>query len=413
MPLSVENDVTTANASADRPHAVVFGASVRWAAQSFHRSGTPVLACDAFGDQDTRSLSVGWRHWGSSQQAAEVARQWGQRHRVPAIEVSGSVCSLKPAMPWHQWKSLVEAAGLVVPETIPAGDLSMSKLRELAHTGNWLCKRSGSCGGLGVRQLNFDINRDFDEHDLIQQRVVGRPLGIVAFRQQSRTTVIGACRSITKKLNWTDPDDCLPFVYAGSVGTCRLPHLKWNCISRLAASLGDVLDLRGLLNLDFVLSRSGALWCLEINSRPSASCEIVEWDLTRREILSADDSLMRWHLDAINGGCPVRGNQYAHINHITSIRSTQRECPTRIKRVLYARRPLTVIPAQLPVHPVMLASGVRAWVTDIPVDRTDVPRNTPVVTMHLECDPNVPAANWIRRFESQLTQQLAMNRGDS
>ncbi|WP_236696582.1 ATP-grasp domain-containing protein [Rhodopirellula islandica] len=317
----------------NRPAILLVGASVRWAAQSLRR-GQPnsrLIGLDWFGDSDTRMVCDRFHAFQSDQEPSrnlsEQIDSVANLHAARVVHVGGLQVA-GAANPWEGWNRLrslvcklaIESGVDEFPVTIPltyqcsagrgclagaAGeDAPLADWVDGAsgRSIDWLWKQIGSTGGLGIRRvLPEDLSIATSGDGWLQQRVHGRSYGLVAIAESDQTRVLGLSRGLHHR------SGDRPFVYSGSRGPifegggADPGNVPWRSLQVLSERVAREFSLRGLFNLDFIRDSAGRWWLLELNPRPSASCEIIERWATEAGWLSPDHSLMRMHLDAIDG----------------------------------------------------------------------------------------------------------------
>ncbi|MEM6778270.1 MAG: ATP-grasp domain-containing protein [Planctomycetota bacterium] len=326
---------------------VVYGASVRWAAQSLSRAGWTVMGMDVFGDRDTRRACAQWQPLPAKDIAA-TAETWAADLGGRCLVVGG--IDSTECTRWTQWCRVAADArslGIRVPDTYRIVDERLQfwadeiddgvPNRRSHQRGNaplvsrrWLSKSLGGTGGLHVRRIDESVtvdtqsgvvkggfegesrfekrsesffepreSRAADQGDgLIQAEIHGTPLGLIALASPEHVRLVGVCRSMVGGMRRCNDSVRRPFAYAGSIGPCAMDRDVGDPLRRLALRTARRCQLSGLFNIDLVQDFEGGLWFLEVNSRPSASCEVLERSLQRQGILRRSESLLDWHLDA-------------------------------------------------------------------------------------------------------------------
>lgn len=284
---------------------IAFGASVRWAAESLRRAGYRVRGVDLFGDRDARAACHDFRVAADSASIQSDATRWAIECRCPAMPVGGRAGDDDASSSYSPdrldlLRRCVDAVGLKFPETTTWGHFHSSgesSRRRLAGDVDWLVKRPGSSGGMGVGPLTSGL--DANPSDWVQRRITGRVGGCVAIVTTTATRQLGVTRGTFKRLRRSNAVT-RPFVYAGSRGPCAASAAT-EPLRQLAQRYAREIGHLGLLNIDFIADPNGAVWVLEINARPTASCEVIERHAILSGRLPPGQSLMGWHLDAIAG----------------------------------------------------------------------------------------------------------------
>lgn len=363
------------------PSLLLVGASVRWAAQSAKKAGFHVIGMDLFGDTDTLSAcDVFYRI--SPEVAAKTERL---QQKIEAI------ADLHQARPWlvgglsafsdgssdeslneksapASLKRLCDGLTISIPPTlikIPAADSSLKQTAEdVGSTAfasrRWLLKQHQSCGGLGVR---FWDSRDTQSRHAIesgrahlQQFISGHRYGLVAIANTETTHLLGMTRSLRQRIGGR------PFVYSGSVGPCWDPSFPIEAMTELSRRIALEYSVRGLFNLDFVHDREGQWWLLELNARPSGSCEVIERSAWQSGKLRPSKSLMSLHVEAVDGK-PIELDGLGSFapNSSTSL---------YLKQIVYARR-------EGRFHTPDVLEGI----ADVPCDQTQIQAGHPIATL--------------------------------
>ncbi|SMP48980.1 Predicted ATP-dependent carboligase, ATP-grasp superfamily [Neorhodopirellula lusitana] len=365
---------------------LVAGASVRWAAQSARRAGYSVSGIDLFGDTDTRAACDHFQlldvtgdspENAADQQIASFSAQTG----AAVISVGG--LSLGPYLKgghrprskdptWKRLQQFCRQTGFEFPETFSGFVDNKSHAIGQITWGRWLFKTIGSTGGLGVRFVDAaTLVRDphaFAANGIFQRYVPGRRYGVVALASDDGTEILGICRSLHQRLGDR------PFVYAGSAGPIAIAteskpsdpstDIPIQRLQRLAFRVAESENIRGLFNLDFVRDTQGRWWLLEVNARPSGSCEVIEQAAIRSGVLSDGQSLIQMHLNAINGNPRVIPWRSSH--------------DTLVKRIVYSSH------AGYFVRPSERCDS--AQLMDVPSDGTPIQAGAPVATLLLRTE---------------------------
>jgi predicted ATP-grasp superfamily ATP-dependent carboligase len=168
--------------------------------------------------------------------------------------------------------------------------------------------------------------------------------------------------------------------------------------------------LRGLFNLDWIRDPHNQWWLLEINERPSASCEILERQRRYKQTVTDRDSLMRLHIDAV-----LRMS-----NRIASAQYPETELPetlptqsharawTHLKRIVYSRH----------TGVVQIASLIAAWKTehpdlmiaDIPAENTLIETGQPIATIVVSSDESQARMDQVLRVAVKEVQATVISK---
>jgi len=272
---------------------LIAGLSVRAMAASAVQSGYPVIALDAFGDQDLKALAESYslHHdfhflysasalWSASRKLVYDAVAYTsslENHPVILRRIAGSrriIGNQPEAMASvRRWPTLfagLKKAGFQVPETVFAGEN-----RKIDRRRRWLVKPLLSGGGHAVGFLRR--RRLPGRRFMLQEYIPGKPCSASFIANGRESVVLG----ITEQLIGTRQFDSQGFRYCGNIlplpeavhpGTRRVVLEQ---VNRLAAFLTQQYGLSGVNGIDFILN-DHRLCLIEINPRYSASMELVE-----------------------------------------------------------------------------------------------------------------------------------------
>jgi hypothetical protein len=308
---------------------VLVAASARALAECLRRTGlpdrgTPLLAVDAFGDEDLLAAVDGWRQLplpdlrrpqrvvatveallashaalsgprtppavaagcrvdvllgGGFDGSAAVLRRLADRYRV---------LNTSP----HSWAAardplLFMRLGIRTPET---------RVSPPTSPFGWLRKDANGSAGLAVSAaavppLQPPVAAARPRGSLYwQRRSVGVPVSLLFCAHAGGVLPVGVNRQ------WCSPAPGLPFRFGG-VASGFEPGPAYGdavCTQLLAAAdrLTAATGLRGLASLDAMLDRDGQVDALELNPRPTASVELYDRDAP---------GLLRLHIAAVLG----------------------------------------------------------------------------------------------------------------
>jgi predicted ATP-grasp superfamily ATP-dependent carboligase len=272
---------------------LILGISVRAMVASAIRSGYPVLALDAFGDQDLKSVAEAYALHrdlnmrysmsafcrASRKLSYDSVAYTSNLENYPKIleRIAGSrkIIGNSPRIieAVRNWAALfagLEKAGFCVPETIFAGEKRKADSRR-----RWLAKPVSSGGGHGIV---FQSRPEFPgDRFMLQEYVPGKPCS-ASFVANGRDGVV---LGITEQLVGMHPFGSQGFRYCGNIlplpettdpgqGECLLEKIR-----RLAAFLTHEYCLTGVNGIDFILSGE-QIYLTEVNPRYSASMELIE-----------------------------------------------------------------------------------------------------------------------------------------
>jgi predicted ATP-grasp superfamily ATP-dependent carboligase len=272
---------------------LVIGISVRAVVESAVRSNCPVIALDAFGDQDLKTLAESYAlprdfhvsysprslyeagrrlkfdsvaYTSNLENHPEVLDLFAASYRI----IGNSPQAVRSVRCWPDLFSRLEHAGFPVPETIYA-----PTDHELDLTRRWLVKPLLSGGGHGVhcfRKRSFSAKRS-----MVQQYIPGKAGSASFIANGVESVLIG----ITEQLVGVEQFGAQGFRYCGSM--LPLPEIlapeTGKAVIDQARRISDFLTrsygLTGVNGFDFILD--GDQVCLiEVNPRYSASMELIE-----------------------------------------------------------------------------------------------------------------------------------------
>jgi len=297
---------------------IVLAASARALAECLRRAdlpanGAPLLAVDAFGDDDLRAVVAGWQQLpladfsspdrveaalgsvlqGSVLQSAgpatppraDVLLGGGFDGAVEVLRALSVHYRLLNATP-EAWLAardplLFTRLGIAAPETClePPGDMR-----------GWLRKTTRSSAGMGVRTAASVAQGPLADRGTgavyWQRRVQGTPVSLLFCAHAGGVVPAGINRQ------WCSPAPQMPFRFGGVAGGLdpgpEVRAMLLDAAARITAATG----LRGLCSLDAVIDRHGSAQALEVNPRPGASSELYD---------RAAPGLMNLHRAAVRG----------------------------------------------------------------------------------------------------------------
>ncbi len=392
----------------DLPAVLLVGASVRWAAQSAAVGGYRIVAMDLFGDLDTRDACVRFQQITPAQHAcprklAASISKLADEERARVVWTGGlsadaDMAGNPSAILHEELDDLTRRAGLRSPHTITTNTLSHSS------SIRWLIKEPHSTGGLGVRFLDqWPTGRAVPTQATIQHWIPGRPMGLVAFANDHGVVLLGMTQSTYQRCG------DLPFVYTGSRTITGTDVVPWASMQTLCEQLAETHGLRGLFNLDWIQDRQNQWWLLEINERPSASCEVLERAMRQNSLCNSNDSLMRRHLAAVlQQDIAISSDSPNNANPKTS------SLTTHVKRIVYSRGEGRVhlskfaqtLQGAAKLH--AADASIRLQLADIPAEGTPVQRGQPIATLLVDSERNSShLAKTIRHCIQQVEASVA------
>jgi predicted ATP-grasp superfamily ATP-dependent carboligase len=272
---------------------LVLGVSVRAMVASAMRSGYAVLALDAFGDQDLRSIAEAYamqRDFNEEYSPGALCRAC-ERFVYDAVAYTANLenhanilkriagnrriignlpQTLRSVRDWPTLAAKLEGAGFSIPKTIFSGQKTIPD-----SSRAWLIKPVLSGGGHGVI---VQTRQEFPgENFMLQEYISGKPCSASFVANGRECVVLGIteqligmpslgshgfryCGNILPLHEMTDPDEGRGILYG---------------VQNLAAFLTREYGLTGVNGIDFIL-KGRQIYLIEVNPRYSASMELVE-----------------------------------------------------------------------------------------------------------------------------------------
>ncbi len=207
----------------------------------------------------------------------------------------------------------------------------------------WLVKRASGAGGGHVQDWNGAPVEG--EGYYFQHYLPGPTMSALFAADGRRATIIGF------NTQWVASRATQPFAYAGAVNRAGLTVPQRDHVANHVNGLTRAFGLRGLNSLDFILYRD-QLFALEINPRPTATCELYEPD--------RPDGMVALHVRACQGELPDAGS-FADVK-------------VRAHAIVYAHETRVVSSSmQWP-----------SWCRDIPEADARIGEGEPVCSVHAE-----------------------------
>jgi predicted ATP-grasp superfamily ATP-dependent carboligase len=258
------------------PTVALFGASVRWLAQSAKRAGFRVLACDLFGDEDLREAAEVRTILRSEYPHGfmKIADEWTG---VPRVYTGGLenhpdvVEHLERTGPLWGCRSEVlkrcRAPTALIELGIPTPEVRLDA-DGVPTNGRWLQKPIKGSGGFDVKRWR---GGSLPKDCFLQRYIEGEPVSASFLALPNRTVLIGASRQFVGE-SWTGATE---FAFAGGMAPIRLGAEEKASLLKVGESLRRMFGLQGLLGVDAI--RNNGKWTfIEINPRPTASMELLE-----------------------------------------------------------------------------------------------------------------------------------------
>lgn len=337
---------------------LIVAASARALAQSAGRGGWRPLVIDGFLDRDTqaaahRATRVNMEGFSFDEHALLAAAQALCPYQGSGLVYGGGIESNPELL-----EELSEGRRLLgnTPATLrrikdPRSFFALLDELDISHpavrytppstVAGWLRKNRSGTGGAHV----FWPDGAVSPGDYFQQYVDGQPMSVLFLANGRHARLLGFNLQRSGGVAGLPP-----FIYTGAIGRVPVSASVKLEVAGWITKLVRKADLRGLNSLDFVLRRGRPL-VLEINPRPSATCELYEPESQR--------GLLHLHILACIGSLPG-----------TPLRAG----PMRGHHIVYADEAITI--PELQQWPL--------WTSDLPAAGTLIHAGQPVCSVHAE-----------------------------
>lgn len=337
--------------------------SGRALAQSAQRGGWRVVVADAYADADARAcayglVKIGMPGHGFDEQTVSAALPelagdyMGLIYGGGMEAMSGVLAKLQSRCPIignppevarrvkhpRAFFAMLDALRIPYPETCFSAPRAT---KVAAH--EWLVKHAAGRGGGHVQR--WDGAPGDDNGYYFQRYVCGSALSVLFAADGKDAAIVGY------NTQWSAGQGRLAFAYAGAINRAALTPSQRESVAGYACAVTRAFGLRGLNGLDFVVHQGMPL-VLEINPRPTATCELYEPE--------APDGMVATHLRACAGELP-------------DARAFER-VKVRAHKIVYA---------QTVSH---IASDWQwpRWCRDIPQSSAGIAAGAPVCSVHAE-----------------------------
>lgn len=269
----------------------------------------------------------------------------------------------------RQLAAALRSAGFCYPQTVWPGDEVTPEI-----AGQWLWKPTRSGGGHGVRVWHGE---PVAKEGILQEWLPGM-VGSATFVANG---LEGILVGVTEQLVGKEAFGASGFRYCGNLMPPRLPHdellLLMKEVGAIVNHLTAEFGLRGLNGLDFIW-HEGRAWTIELNPRPPAPAELMEWVYDLR--------LFAAHVQAFTGQLPS-----------FDLEQAMRDAPAAGKAILFAPEDI-------------ILSDTRSWfeqgIRDIPFPGERIRRGNPVCTVLTKAETPERCQHQLERRVDELNMTL-------
>ena len=272
---------------------VLVGASTRAAAASVLAAGYQPICVDLFADQDlqkmapVRQCDVKTYPLGIWDLVQDLPKDTPLIY-TGAIENCTALIELlekRFTLIGCHAKSVVMVRDVFVFESLPKikgigrckirkQDLLSKAIRKFSPFGKkrkYLLKPKAGAGGDGITVAKCGFTPD----DFYQQEFIeGESIALIFYSDGWSTRFVGATKQLVGDVDFGADG----FKYVGSVGPITLKKKQRDAAMKLAVSLTQQCDLRGVFGIDAIVKFKswGKIYPVEINPRYTASVEVIE-----------------------------------------------------------------------------------------------------------------------------------------
>ncbi|MDO8827000.1 ATP-grasp domain-containing protein [Methylophaga sp.] len=266
---------------------LVVAQSGRMLAQSAAREGYLVRVADCYGDLDTLQVADRYLKLPEANKANQhlwlqaiirlsdaqpcslifgtgIERLYPLLSELPNhIRYAGpSYTSIEQLSTPTKWIALLDRLALPYPST--------RFTKDQPFTGNWLAKSAAAWGGTHIADAD-SISKHSDVY--FQQQIDGISASVLFLASGNAFHVLLINQQFTVNPALND------FTLQAISNNLLLDDKQQQTIHHALQKLSRHLDLGGLMSLDFMINSSGEIFLLEINPRPTASCQLLPEDL--------------------------------------------------------------------------------------------------------------------------------------
>lgn len=355
---------------------LIISRSGRALAVSARRAGYACAVIDAYLDSDTRATSeAGWHCPATFSRGTlqPLLSAWRQQTTGGCRILAGSGFEHDPGLlDWlREFGDIVAVSAATVAllkdparffpllDRLGIPHPRVALTAEAAGPGDWLSKKPGSEGGIGVRP--WTPAQPLPAGCYLQERLAGEPASVVFLADGHDSRLIG--------FNWCRLSGLGDWQFGGAIRWQPQPVLA-RSLKETVQTLVSATGLRGLCGMDILLQADG-FQVLEVNPRPPASFELHEGgnSLVAAHIAACDGRLTDWQP-------PVHGSPG--------------------KRIVF-------VPARLTISAGFMWPD---WTADRPVAGTVLERGEPLCTIFAWAASPEACRERLRRRRHQLLTQL-------
>ena len=269
---------------------LIFAQSGRYLAQSATQAGHTVWVADCFGDVDTLDIAERWKklpplHTLNNTHLLELLTTFANGQDCLLV-CAGGIEKYFPIL--SQLPTNIKCIGNNRDTIKKIKTLSLPYpitqfFQPKVQTG-WLFKQNFGLGGTHISRLDREFSA---QEGYFQQHINGISASILFLADGHKTQVV----SINKQL--VSNNQTIPFQLAAIETPFEISQDHHQLLTTAINVITQQTGLLGLNSLDFIIDEQDQLFILEINPRPSASCELVDHDL-----------LFQQHIQACRGRLP-------------------------------------------------------------------------------------------------------------
>ena len=289
---------------------MLLGASSRWMAESARLANLSVVAVDLFNDWDTcqaaktikiKKISEAIPLASQIKPAAILFGGGLETHRglIVGLEQVAQLLnieeqSLNRMRNPDEWCSAFQNEGIRIPKWAHRPPGSNDQLR-------WLFKVTDSAGGQGVGHWTSESRMASDRPGFWQEFIGGEPSSALFIADNAGCRCLGLFRQLIGVPEF----GAMGFRFSGAIGPLPPTTQQANQLAVIARVLERDFSIHGIVGVDLI-DTSEALVPVEINPRPTATCELLE-RATGVSIVGLHCSAFDWPSDNCDANLAARG----------------------------------------------------------------------------------------------------------